>query len=279
MDDSPDRRFCMRIAAGLKGVGGIAGIVLGGSRARGTAKIDSDYDIGVYYSDEDSLDLPALADAARALDDERRDDLIAPPGGWGRWVNGGGWLVVDGRRVDIILRDLRRVGQAVDDCLAGKVDAHYQPGHPHAFVNVMYAGELSIAKILVDDGGELAALRRRTVPYPAELKKSLVALFDFEAGFSAMLARTHAEGDDAYYVAAHIARSLSCLNQVLFAMNGEYCLNEKKAVRMADGFALKPREYSRRVDRVVSLTGNENVEACRELESLIEEARRLPDVS
>jgi Predicted nucleotidyltransferases len=275
MDNATDSTLCLRIADRLKNVGGVIGVVLGGSRARGTATADSDFDIGVYYADENALDLPALAETARVLDDERREALIAPPGGWGRWVNGGGWLVVDGRRVDVILRDLGRVRRAVDDSLAGRVDAHYQTGHPHAFINVMYAGEVAMAKILADGGGELGRLKARTLPYPAELKKALISLFGFEAGFSAMLARNYADSDDSYYVAAHILRSLSCLNQVLFAVNGEYCLNEKKAVGMADGFALKPRDYARRVDSVVSLMGGKAGEACRELDALIGDARLL----
>lgn len=264
-----------RIATLLQAVGGVVGVVLGGSRARGVHTSDSDYDIGVYYTDDASLDLPALARAAAALDDEHRADLIAPPGGWGKWVNGGGWLAVAGTAVDIVLRDIRRVEQAVADCHAGRVDAHYQTGHPHAFINVMYAGELAIARILSDPAGRLRELKDKTLPYPGELRKTIIWLFDFETGFSHMLAKANSDRDDAYYVAAHVARSLSCLNQVLFALNREYCINEKKAVRMIGGFALKPEAYKERVDRIVALTGNDNAKACDELEALILAMRGL----
>ncbi len=32
----------------------------------------------------------------------------------------------------------------------------------------------------------------------------------------------------AYYIAGHVFRIISCLNQVLFACNNAYCINEKK---------------------------------------------------
>ena len=81
----------------------IEGIVLGGSRARGTYTEDSDIDIGIYYNSE-SFDLTAINQIATELDDENRNDLVVPPGAWGDWINGGGWLVINGYHVDLILQ-------------------------------------------------------------------------------------------------------------------------------------------------------------------------------
>lgn len=268
-------KFVARIVDRLRRVGGVVGVVLGGSRARGTNAPDSDWDVGVYYEDDESLDLAALDDAARDLNDERKSGLAAPPGMWGPWVNGGAWLSVEGAHVDLILRDIRRVGNAVGDCLRGKVTGHYQTGHPHAYFNAMYAGELSIAAILSDPSGRISALKAKTIPYPEALRKAILCQFGFEMGFSLMFAKANAEKDDAYYVAAHIVRSLSCVNQALFAVNREYCVNEKKAVRMIDGFARKPAGYKRRVDSIVSLAGSDNTKACAELEALVGEVGRL----
>ena len=92
----------------------IEGIVLGGSRARGTHTEDSDIDIGIYYKSE-SFDLTAINQIATELDDENRNDLVVPPGAWGDWVNGGGWLVINGYHVDLILRDIKRVEQIIKD--------------------------------------------------------------------------------------------------------------------------------------------------------------------
>lgn len=67
----------------------------------------------------------------------------------------------------------------------------------------------------------------------------------FEASFSLMFAKNNVDKDDISYVTGHCYRTISCLNQVLFALNEEYCINEKKAVRIIDGFDTKPQEKNR----------------------------------
>ena len=230
----------------------IEGIVLGGSRARGTHTEDSDVDIGIYYQSE-SFDLDAINQLATELDDEHRSNLITPPGAWGNWVNGGGWLIIQGHHVDLILRDIKRVEQVMKDTNQGIVTANYQTGHPHGYISVMYRGELGISKILFARSGSFCELKKQAETYPSALQKGLTDFFMFEAGFSLMFAKDNIDKDDISYVCGHCFRSISCLNQVLFAMNEEYCINEKKAVRMIGVFKIKPSNYKERVDKVISL--------------------------
>ena len=133
-----------KVVKALTGISGIEAVVLGGSRARGTHSHESDIDIGIYY-DKATFDLVSLNKAAKFVDDENRDNLVVPPGEWGKWVNGGGWLVIDAYHVDFILRDAERVESVIVECQEGDVSAHYQIGHPHAYMNVMYMGELQYA--------------------------------------------------------------------------------------------------------------------------------------
>jgi hypothetical protein len=74
----------------------------------------------------------------------------------------------------------------------------------------------------------------------------------FEASFSLMFAEDNIDKDDIYYVCGHCFRSISCLNQVLFALNEEYCINEKKAVKMIDNFNIKPKDYKNRIDKIIT---------------------------
>ena len=103
----------------------IAGIVLGGSRATGMATENSDVDIGVYYR-HGQLNAEMLSRLAQELDDQHRENLVCGEGGWGPWVNCGGWLVMDGVHVDLILRDMDRVQEVVERTDRGEFSAHYQ---------------------------------------------------------------------------------------------------------------------------------------------------------
>ena len=180
----------------------IEGIVLGGSRARGTHTENSDIDIGIYYN-SDSFDLTAINQIATELDDENRNNLVVPPGAWGDWVNGGGWLVINGYHVDLILRDIKRVEQIIKDTEQGIVTANYQTGHPHGYISAMYRGELAISKILYAKNESLCELKKQAERYPTALQKGLTEFFMFEAGFSLMFTENNIDKDDVSYVCGH----------------------------------------------------------------------------
>lgn len=262
----------------LKEIPGIVGIVLGGSRARGTNHATSDIDIGIYYDKSAGFDVNAVSEIAASWDDEHREHLVTPLGGWGSWVNAGGWLIVQGYHVDLILRDINRVSNVIDECSLGKVSTHYHAGHPHAYLNVMYMGEISICKVLIDARNQISKLKAKTFPYPKPLKEAIISYFMFEAPFSLILAKSNIEKDDVSYVAGHCFRAISCLNQVLFALNDEYCINEKKAVRTIDGFNKKPKDYKNKIDKIFTLVSS-NKDSTRQgveiLQELISETESL----
>jgi predicted nucleotidyltransferase len=128
----------------LRRVSGVAAIVLGGSRARGTATPRSDVDLALYYTAEDPLDLDALQQVAQTVDDEHRNGVLTGIGGWGPWINGGGWLQVHGMPVDLLYRDVQQVADCIQQCRAGTVSIAYQPGHPHGFLTSIYGAEVAL---------------------------------------------------------------------------------------------------------------------------------------
>lgn len=265
----------MRVAVALHDVAGVDAVVLGGSRATGHDSMHSDIDIGIYYGAMQPIDLVQLNHVAQHLDDAQRSNLVTPPGGWGPWVNAGGWLNIDGYHVDLILRDTHRVTQVVNNSEVGLVSAYYQPGHPHAFVDVMYMGELAESQVLWCDSATVTSLKARAEHYPDALQRAIYEVFGFEAQFSSDLASKTVARHDAYYLMAHVIRSISCINQLIFAANRRYCLNEKKAVQRANAFAVCPSNYATRVDGLLHDATRQPVDACGALRQLVDETLAL----
>lgn len=237
----------------IKTVSGVKAIVLGGSRARGTYTPSSDIDLGIYYDPNQPMDLTALGKIATQLDDEHRTDVITGFGGWGPWINGGGWLRVQSLPVDFLYKDLGRVKSYIDACLNGKVEIFYQGGHPHGFVTSIYLGEVALCKPLYDPEGIIAELKDKVTPYPEALQKAILASFAWEIDFSVGIAKKSIERADVNYAAGCCFRAVMCMLQVLFALNKEYWMNEKGAINITDRFAIKPADFRKRVAEVYTL--------------------------
>ena len=237
----------------IKYVDGVNAIVLGGSRARGTHTPKSDIDLCIYYQPNHPLDLEALDRVAAEFDDSHRTGLITPIGGWGPWINGGGWLTIQSRAVDFLYRDLNKVESVIDECLNGQVDMVYQPGHPHGFVSSIYLSEVAVCQPLWEVDGKLSELKKRVHPYPNALQKALIQKFAWEIDFSLKIATKSTERRDVAYAAGCCFRAAACMLQVLFALNEEYCLNEKGALLIADKFQVKPKNLRENIESAFTL--------------------------
>lgn len=257
----------------VRQVGGVGAVVLGGSRARGTHTPQSDVDLGLYYHPDRPLDLEALDQLAAELDDSHQPGLVTPIGGWGPWINGGGWLTVQGQRVDFLYKDLSRVGECIEACRAGRVEIVYQPGHPHGFITSIYMAEVALGQLLWEADGQFSALKAQTRPYPEALKEALLHKFAWEIDFSLRIARKSVDRADVAYAAGCCFRCVACLLQVLFALNGQYWMNEKGAVALAETFPIRPPGLRSRIEKAFSLLAAD-ARSLEEVIALLDEVKR-----
>jgi predicted nucleotidyltransferase len=239
-----------RVAARLAPVRGVRAVALGGSRARGWHNPHSDIDIGLYYVGSAGLDIAALNAAATALDDEHRADLATGLGGWGAWVDGGAWLRIDGVAVDLIYRDLERVDRVIAEVQRGEFQVAYHAGHPHSFVSSFYAAEIAVGVALHDPHTLIAARKAQLLPYPEALRRETARRFLGEAQFSLGLVEKAVHAGDPAYAAGVAFRIVGCLAHVLFALNRQWLMNEKGAVRRVASFPHHPRDFAGRVAQV-----------------------------
>src|SRR5271156_3791040 len=124
--DHEIEQILAQVVARVSKIEGIRAIVLGGSRARGTADERSDIDLGIYYDATHPFSTAALGAAAKDLDDRHSDNPVTSSGEGGPGVNGGGWLEIRGNHVALLCREIGGAREAIDDCIAGRPHCIYQ---------------------------------------------------------------------------------------------------------------------------------------------------------
>jgi predicted nucleotidyltransferase len=240
------------VTSAFSNVSGIDALVLGGSRATNTANPHSDIDIGVYYNSE--LDLAAFKKSAATIDDAHRNDCITNIGEWGPWINGGGWLTVQGIHVDILFRDTSRVSECIEDCMNGIITLDYQCGHLFAFVNSIYMGEVYHCKLLHSSNGRIETLKELLRKYPQTYKNASIKKFLWECEFSLMCGKKAIARQDIIYGSGSLFRCAVCLIYAAFSWNEMYCLNEKGSLhRLQREGAELPEHFEALIENALSM--------------------------
>ena len=243
--------FIGPIAARLSEILGVQAVVLGGSRGRGAAQPDSDYDLGLYYEVAQPFDLAALNVLCRELDDTGRAEATAP-GGWGPWVDGGARLTVRGQRVDFIYRELGRLQTSVEDAHAGRVSLHTQTLHPHGVHGHQYAAELATCRVLIDPDERLEALKARLSPYPEALQVALASYYEWQPSFWLDGAAKGLKRGDSTYAQGCTFQAVMAMVQTLCAHAGVWLTNEKGALALASAATSAPPDFAVRVNAALS---------------------------
>ena len=239
-----------RIVPRLAEAPGVIAVVLGGSRSRGTAIPTSDYDLGLYFGGDTSLDTRRLLETVRELVDDPAAVEVTAVGGWGPRIVGGGWLSIVGRKVDLLYRGVEPVREVIAECCAGHIRMDYQPGHPHGFCSAAWMGEIALCLPLHDPQGVIGGLKALTSPYPERLRDALLRTFLWEVQFSIENGEIAVARGEQTHNAGCVYRALCCIGQALFAINRRYLINEKGALAEAARF---PHTLSRLPDRTAGI--------------------------
>ncbi len=267
-----------RVVARVSKIEGVQAIVLGGSRARGTADERSDIDLGIYYDRKHPFSILALGAAAKELDDRHSENLVTSFGYWGPAVNGGGWLQIRGHHVDFLYREIGAMRDAIEDCIAGRPRSIYQLGHPLGFHIQIYAGEVHICRLLFDPAGLIAQLKSEVSEYPEKFRTAAITKHLLDAEFEILIAAKPAERDDVMYVAGCLFRAAGFMTLVLYALNRKFYLNEKGAFAESRGFPIKPARFHETVASVLGMIGTTPAGLAASVvsfQSLAAELRRL----
>ncbi len=243
------------IVVQLEAVQGLQAIVLGGSYASGTQHSNSDIDIAIYYGEAQPLDTERIRAIAIMLHDTP-DPVVTEIGGWGRWVNGGSWLTIQGQRVDFLYRNSDFVSRTLDDCTNGIYEIDYLQQPPYGFYSYMYCAETQVCRLLYDPDNIISQLKAKVVTYPQALKQAILKHSLWSAQFSLENAYKPVTRGDIYYTMGCVTRAISMFVQVLYALNETYFLSEKNLARNISTFKVIPNRFAERVEAILSNLGS-----------------------
>lgn len=221
----------------LAAIPGVVAVTLGGSRAANTAVEGSDWDFGIYYRDKlDPADVVALGWPGR----------VFAPGEWGRIVNGGAWLTIDGTKVDLIYRDLDEVLRWTVAAEDGRFEIQREVGYVAGIATYVLAGELALGRVLAGD------LPRPK--FPQKLRETAPAAWFRLAAGALQFADVYAGRQDRVACLANLCQAVLAAAQGRLAAAGEWVLNEKRLVERAGLVSVQDRlgQPERGLDTLVS---------------------------
>ncbi|MET9965022.1 nucleotidyltransferase domain-containing protein [Streptomyces sp. NPDC006356] len=249
MPNSDDAAFLDRTADRLAALPTVQAVTLGGSRAQGSHGPDSDWDLAVYYRGPfDPEDLRAVGWAGE----------VSEVGGWGGGVfNGGAWLTIEGRRVDVHYRDLDVVERELAEAEEGRFQVEPLLFHLAGIPSYLVVAELAINRVL---RGELP----RPASYPERLRRTASERWYGTARATLAYAKVnHAPAGRLAEVAGALATASAQTGHAVLAARGEWVTNEKW---------LLERAGLRGVDDVIGSLGSARREG---LSVAVDEAERL----
>ncbi|WP_406489302.1 nucleotidyltransferase domain-containing protein [Streptomyces phaeochromogenes] len=216
-----DRAFLDTVTDRLAALPAVRAVALGGSRAQGTHTHTpaSDWDLAVYYRGDFT---PA---ALRAIGWEGE---VSEIGGWGGGVfNGGAWLTIDGRRVDVHYRDLDVVEHELAEAEEGRFHVEPLLFHLAGIPSYLLVAELAINEVL---HGTLP----RPAAYPDKLRHTAHTRWHDTARMTLAYAKTnHAPNGRRTETAGAIATAAMQAGHAALAARGEWVTNEKRLLERA----------------------------------------------
>ena len=150
---------------------------------------------------------------------------VSEPGAWGRLVNGGASLAVEGRRVDVTYRDLDAVERWVAEASEGRFEIDAVDGWLAGMPTYVLVAELATCEALA---GELPRPE-----FPAALRESATRRWRDAAASVLEIAESLAVRGDVAACVGLLAKAAVAAAQARLAERGEWALSEGGIVRRA----------------------------------------------
>jgi predicted nucleotidyltransferase len=212
-----DDEFIETVVAACRRHPNAEAVNLGGSRARGDFRPDSDWDFAVYYRGE--ID-------PRPFEELGWTGRVFRPFEWGQVMYGGAVFDLDGRHFDIHFRNLDVVEHWTREADEGRFEVHILAFHLAGIPTYMLPGELAGSR---DLWGELPR-----PGYPDALRESAPPVWLARANHELEYARYWVASANPISCAGALARVVLQGAHARLAHRGIWALNEKRMVQWAN---------------------------------------------
>ena len=243
------RSFCAPVLAT-----GEYGIALGGAHAKGVDDPESDLDLYVF--------------ARQVLPKAERDQLcrrFSPPTfsaqihtitSWGEdenFIQGGTDFYSGAHKVEVWFRQVEYIQGVINECQQGITRHDYVTWTVMGFFNYCALSDLHKMKPLEDPTGILAGWQERIAHYPPALRQRILREYLGAAQFwpENFHYKSAVQRRDVIYTSGIVQQVIHNLIQVVFALNEEYFPGEKKLAIALEHLAVKPKEFTRRIQRLL----------------------------
>jgi predicted nucleotidyltransferase len=212
-----DEEFVARVVAACRRLPNIEAVNLGGSRARGDHRPDSDWDFAVYYRGDIDVSM---------FEELGWPGRVFRPFEWGQVMYGGAVFNLEGRHFDIHFRNLDVVEHWSEEASEGRFEVHILGFHLAGIPTYMLTGELAVSRTL---WGELPR-----PGYPDELRASAPLAWLGRARRELEYAAYWAASENPVSCAGALAKVALQAAHARLAHRGVWALNEKRMLQWAE---------------------------------------------
>lgn len=212
-----DDEFISEVVEACRRIPNARAVGLGGSRARGDHRPDSDWDFSVYYRGDIDVAL---------FESLGWEGHVFRPFEWGQVMYGGAVFDLDGRHFDIHYRNLDVVEHWTREAQAGRFEVHILGFHLAGIPTYILPGEVATNVFVWGDVEQ--------TEYPEALRDTAPPAWLNRARGELSYAHYWASTRNAISCSGALARTVLQIAHARLAHRGVWALNEKRMVQWAD---------------------------------------------
>lgn len=235
-------------------INGECALALAGAHAKGMADMNSDIDIFLFTDNPKSFQeryriIKEFSDAGTTPWVSETFDYP-----WGGSMD----FSFEGTPVEVVIRLIPQMEKRVNECLNGQFEIIPQTWTSNGYYTFTYLCELSFIKPIWDPNGLIKNYQSKIKPYPQKLKMNIIDCFFSRANTWINNFHYHSaiRRQDILFTSPIVLHTVLDMIQVIFALNEEYFIGDKKLEAALSKLPYCPKELLENLEFLLSTSHN-----------------------